>query len=265
MPKKLNIGIIGAGNMGAAIISGIYQSHRVWIHDVDPALCRRMKRQYKIDAGSLEDILNKCSIVILAVKPQQMDEVLSLMSPHVYSQHLIISIAAGITCAYIESRLGQKPRVVRTMPNLPARVKAAVTAVTRGKYADKKDLDNAVRIFNLIGKTIIVDEKSMDMITAVSGSGPAYVFLCVECLEKASRHLGLSPRVSKILVEETLRGSLALLFGQKEDAARLRKRVTSKGGTTQAAMDVFGSYKIENIFKEALAAACRRAKELARK
>ena len=178
---------------------------------------------------------------------------------------LFVSIAAGITTSFIEKKLGKDVRVIRTMPNLPAQVKQGITAICGGKNSKKKDISLVADIFKEIGKTVIVEEKMIDAVTAVSGSGPAYVFLFVECFVKAAQSLGFDAATSKELVLQTLKGSLCLLDNCNEDAGVLRSRVTSKGGTTQAALEVFAKGKFEKTFKTALLSARKRAKELSRR
>ena len=150
------------------------------------------------------------------------------------------------------------------MPNLPAQVGKAMTAICQGEDATEADVSIAAEIFDSIGKSIVIEEKFMDAITAVSGSGPAYVFLFVECLEKAAQALGLNEKLSKELVRQTLRGSLNLLEKSGEEARVLRQKVTSKGGTTEAALEVLLKNNIEKIFTEALLAAKKRAGELSK-
>jgi len=261
---KTRIGIIGGGNMGTAILSGIVKKYAVSVCEQDKRRRQFLKRKFRITAKDLTAVVAKSRVVILAVKPQDTEPVLKEIREVITKDQLVISIAAGITCRYLEKRLGTKVKVVRTMPNLPAQVTAGMTVLCRGKHASAKDLALACKIFNHIGKTIVVEEKWMDAITAASGSGPAYVFLFIECLNKAVRSLGLDEALSKELVYQTVRGSLDLLDHQKEDAAVLRARVTSKGGTTQAAMDVFKKNKLEKVFKTALGAAKKRARELSK-
>ncbi len=267
---KEKIGIIGGGNMGAAIINGIYQDYSVKVCEKDSTRRRYLKRRFSLDIDTIEGIIQDSSIVILAIKPQDFDSVLKELSIAISGvsgrnrrRIRIISIAAGITTAYIEKRLGAEIRVIRAMPNLPAQVGMGITAICAGQFSKRKDLRDACSIFNKVGSTVIVEERLMDAVTAVSGSGPAYVFLFVECLNKAANALGLKGLGNKLVIE-TLKGSLRLLETQKEDAATLRARVTSKGGTTQAAIDVFSASNIENIFKMAIIAAKKRAKELSR-
>ena len=261
---KIKIGIIGGGNMGGAIIAGISKQYSVLVCEQDKKRCQQLKRKYKITTGDLKTVIEKSQAVILAVKPQNFDKLLKQIRPFVAKEKLIISIAAGITCQYIEKRLKSKVHVVRAMPNLPAQVGESITGICSGKAAVKGDLLLVRRIFSCIGKAVIVEEKWMDAITAVSGSGPAYVFLFIECLNKAAISLGLEKNLAHDLVAQTIKGSMNLFEHQKIDAGILRAKVTSKGGTTQAALDVFQKNKLEKVFKSALGAAKKRAKELSK-
>ncbi len=259
---KKTIGIIGGGNMGAAIIGGIAKKYSVAVCEQDKGRCQLLKRKFKIVIQDLPTILAKNCIIILAIKPQGFDSLLAEMREHITERHLIVSIAAGISTRYMEKRLWNKSKVIRSMPNFPAQIGEGMTAICKGREVNRTDLSLVCKIFDHVGKTVIVDEKWMNAVTAVSGSGPAYIFLFMECFMKAARSLGLKESLSRELVIQTLRGSLDLLENQEEDAGVLRERVTSKGGTTQAAMDVFKKGSFEKIFKDALKAAAKRAKEL---
>lgn len=258
------VGLIGGGNMGTAILAGIRQKYAVMVCEQDQKRAGFLKRRFAVKVADLAMAVRQSGIVILAVKPQNFEEVLAAMRPHAREDQVIVSIAAGITCRYIEKRLGSGIRVVRAMPNLPAQVGQGMTAICAGKAAAHADLQKVRQIFNCIGKTVVVEEKWMDAVTAVSGSGPAYVFLFAECMEKAARSLGLEKEIAAQLTAQTLRGSVALLEQSKESADVLRARVTSKGGTTQAAVAVFEKSKTGKIFQQALAAARKRAKELSK-
>jgi pyrroline-5-carboxylate reductase len=223
-----------------------------------------LKRRFGVKVADLAAVVRQSGIVILAVKPQNFEEVLAGIRPFVTRRHLIVSIAAGITCRYIEKRLGPGIRVARAMPNLPAQVGEAVTGICRGRFATSTDAETARQIFNCIGKTVVVEERLMDAVTAVSGSGPGYIFYFAECLEKAARSLGLKPELARELILQTLKGSARLLERSGEGAEVLRARVTSKGGTTQAALAVFEKNKTGKIVQRALAAARKRAKELSK-
>ncbi len=258
------IGLIGAGNMGEALIAGSRKNYKVLVCEANSTRVKYLKSKYKISALDLKSLAINSDIIILAVKPQDLAGVLDQLAGHDLKKKLIVSIAAGITVTFIEQRLMQKAKVIRTMPNMPALIGEGITAVCKGKYATTKDVSGVCRLLSGIGRTLIVKEDLMDAITAVSGSGPAYVFLFVECLVKAAQNLGLTPEQSKDLVYQTLLGSAHLLEKSKDDAATLRAKVTSKGGTTQAATDVFLGRMIEKIFTDALVAARNRAKELAK-
>src|SRR3989338_693076 len=259
---KVKIGIIGGGNMGGAIIGGIHKKYGILLCEQDEKRAQGLKRKYKITVCDLKTAAQEVQAVILAVKPQNFETVLEGLKPHLAISKPVISIAAGITCLYIEKRLGKQAHVVRAMPNLPVQVGEGITGICTGAAAVDSDLILARRIFGCIGKTVVVEEKWMDAVTAVSGSGPAYVFLFMECFLRAADSLGLDKAVGRELVMQTIKGSLKLLERQKEEAEVLRERVTSKGGTTQAALDVFSKYELDKIFKEALSAAQQRAKAL---
>lgn len=258
------IGIIGGGNMGAAILSGVYKSYKASVCEKDKKRGRLLKRRFGVAHLNLDLCVRQSEIVILAVKPQDAEGVLAAVQKLWGRDKLMISIAAGLTTAYLEKKLGDRARVVRVMPNMPAMIGEGISAVAKGKFAKTADVRLTREIFSCVGKTMIIDEKKMDAVTAVSGSGPAYVFLFVECLMKAARSLGLPDYMAKELIESTLVGSAHLLVKQKDEAATLRARVTSKGGTTQAAVDVFMKNRIERIYQDALKAAAHRARELAR-
>ena len=248
--------------MGSAIISRIKSQYRVTVSEKDRVRANALKKKFRVKIAGLSEGVKNAHAIILAVKPQDFDNVLAEIKSSIKNQ-LVISIAAGITASYIEKRLG-KVRVIRTMPNLPAQVGQGMTGISKGKYAGQKDLAIAVKLFNKIGETVVVEEKWLDAITAVSGSGPAYVFLFAEMLTQAAKQLGFSDAVAKKLVLQTLKGSLNLLENSNEDASVLRERVTSKGGTTQAALNVFSKHKFQETFTQALKAAKKRAGELSK-
>ncbi len=261
---KKTIAFIGCGNMGTAILAGIYKDFKVLVHDVDKTRTDVAVKKYKAKAVDLDTAVDQADIILLAIKPQSFAGTLDDVQELVRSEQLVISIAAGITTKYIEKSLGNKIRVVRTMPNLPVQAGMGITAVSAGKYARPADVATAMKIFAGVGKAVAVNEKYIDAVTAVSGSGPAYVFLFAEMLINSARKLGLQQDIAKELVMQTLEGSLALLERTKEDPAKLRAKVTSKGGTTQAALDVFSAKKTDVIFEAALKAARDRARELAK-
>jgi len=264
---KNKIGIIGGGNMGEALIKGLvgkklFAPNSILVCEVDIKRAQSLKKKYHIGAGDLNTVVAQSSVVILAVKPQDMENVLSQITEH---NKLFISIAAGLTTKFFEKRLGGRPRVVRAMPNMPALIGEGIAGICTGKYATAADLRKAQEILNTIGETVIFKESMMDAVTAVSGSGPAYVFLFVEQWIAAAISLGLSKIDARNLVYETLAGSAHLLRKTGFTASDLRAKVTSKGGTTEAAMKIFlKNNTFGKLMKNALAAAKKRAKELAK-
>lgn len=261
---KLTIGIIGGGNMGGAIISGIASQYSIYLCEQDLTKANQLKKKFGVKISDLPTLLSSSQAIILAVKPQDFDTILGQVAEDINAKTLVISIAAGITTSYIEKRLGKKIRVIRTMPNLPAQIKEGITGIARGKNATSADVKLAEKILGGVGKTVVTQEKWIDAVTAVSGSGPAYVFYFVECFLNAARKLGFDSKTAQLLVNETLRGSTDLYLSQTEDASVLRQRVTSKGGTTQAALGEFFKADLEKTFAQALLAAKKRAGELSK-
>jgi pyrroline-5-carboxylate reductase len=263
---KNTIGIIGGGNMGEALIKGLvekklFASAAICVCEADAKRAQYLKDKYRVSIKDPNAVLAQSSIVVLAVKPQDMEIVLSEIT-HL-DDKLFISIAAGLTTQYFEKRLG-KVRVVRAMPNMPSLIGEGITGICRGRYASSIDLSEAGRLLGAVGGVVEVQEKYMDAITAVSGSGPAYVFLFVEQWISAARSLGLNEKDAKNLVYRTLVGSSHLLEKSAFTAGELRAKVTSKGGTTQAALEVFSKGKFAELMKKALTAAKNRAKDLAK-
>lgn len=257
----MKIAFIGCGNMGEAILAGVHKKHKCYACEPRAERQAVLKKKYRVIFGMVADVVKAADVVILAIKPQDLGDVLAELRTLVISKKLFVSIAAGVTTAAIEKRLGGA-RVVRVMPNLPAMTGQGMSGLCRGKKATPKDALLARSFFDAIGRTVIVPERMMDAVTAVSGSGPAYVFLVVECWMKAACRLGFNEKEARELVYQTLTGSVRMLSGSAEPAGNLRQRVTSKGGTTQAATDVFMQKNITGMFEAALKAARDRAKQL---
>lgn len=260
----MRIALIGAGNMGEAILAGIHKKHACLV--CEPRIERQayLKKKYRVTISPVDLAVKAADAIVLAVKPQDFPELLAEISTFPLKGKLFISIAAGITTRFIEKALKRPVRVVRVMPNLPALIGEGMAGIARGKRATPKDMKIAREVFQTVGDVVIVKESMLDAVTAVSGSGPAYVFLFVESLIKAARKLGFSEAEAKTLVYQTLLGSTHMLAKSDDSAATLRLKVTSKGGTTQAATDVFMKKEILGMFEAALKAARNRARELAK-
>lgn len=259
-----SIGIIGAGNMGEAIFTACRKSFFVRLAETCPKRQSHLRQKHKIDTYPLDRLVQKSSILILAVKPQDFDQVLNELKRHIKKHHLVISIAAGITTKYIEKKLGDRVRVIRTMPNLPAVIGQGVTAISKGTYASRSDLKNACAIFEKLGKVLIVNETLINAVTATSGSGPGYVYFLMEKMIEAAQKAGLTEDMATQLVIETFLGSVNLLKAHGAAPKALREKVTSKGGTTHAALEVFSKRKVGKIFHHAISAAVKRAHKLSR-
>ena len=203
-------------------------------------------------------------ILVLAVKPQVMRDALDSISPSVGGRSILfISIAAGITVSSLEAGLGGSPRIVRAMPNTPALVGAGISGLFANRAASASDKEHANLILQAVGKTVwLPEEKLLDAVTAISGSGPAYFFYMLEALQAAAEAEGLDPKTARLLTIETALGASQLALAASESVATLRKQVTSPGGTTEAALNVLQSKDVFDAYVRAVAAARRRADEL---
>jgi pyrroline-5-carboxylate reductase len=264
------IGFIGAGNMAEAIIKGVidaklYKSKDIVISDIRPARVKSICKKYRVKSVADNCKLAKAvNILVLSVKPQNMTDVLKEIKGSVKKNLLIVSIAAGVTTKKIKKVLGDIA-VVRVMPNTPALIGQGAAAIYATKKA-KKRLNEVKRIFSAVGLAVEVDnERLIDAVTAVSGSGPAYFFLLMEEMIKTAQKLGLKKEVAERLVLQTAKGAGLLAAEAIKDGKTpdiLRKLVTSPGGTTEAAIKVFTKRKFEKTVQEALTAAAKRSREL---
>jgi len=252
--------------MGQALIKGLLASglspRRLHASDPSVAVRRAVSRRYHL-AVSNDNVrtARRSDVLILAVKPQQMPDVLAALTPHIRREQLVISIAAGITLRWLESRLRLTP-VIRAMPNLPATVGCGFSAITLGRRARPRHRALAVALFGAVGEVVELPERCFDAVTAVSGSGPAYVFFLAHAWTEAARALGLPPDITGRAVRQTLAGSVRLLRASSEPASRLIGRVASKGGTTEAALKVLAKRRVAAHLIEALRAAARRSRQL---
>ena len=267
--QNLRIGFIGGGNMARSLIGGLLQrkasATNITVSDPIDAQLRQLESQFGIFATrDNTQVLRRSDVVILAVKPQDLHPVArSLAAVMGTPPPLFISIAAGARARDIRRWLGGVP-VVRAMPNRPALQGCGVSGVYAPAEVTAGDRDFAAAILGAVGPVVWVDEEDqMDAVTAVSGSGPAYVFMLIEMMESAGVNLGLTPEVSRRLAIETAFGSAVMSRDSAESPAVLRQQVTSKGGTTEAALRVLESSGVRDIFAGAIAAAASRSAQLA--
>jgi pyrroline-5-carboxylate reductase len=262
------IGFLGTGNMAEALIKGLILAGMVeptQIHGSDPRRerCNEMRERYGIHVTTHNpDVVRHAEIVVLSVKPQILPQVLDEIAPHLKPNALVISVAAGTPVAAIERRLPQGTRIVRTMPNTPALVGAGATAIAAGQHAKDEDLEATRRIFDAVGKTVVIDESQLDAVTGLSGSGPAYVFLIIEALSDAGVKMGLSRYNAQALAAQTVLGSAKLLIETNEHPGRLKDMVTSPGGTAIAGLHTLEAGGLRTTLINAVEAATNRSREL---
>jgi pyrroline-5-carboxylate reductase len=261
------VGFIGTGNMAEALIRGLLQAgvaDKGQILGSDPReeRCREMGERYGVRV--IEDnaaVAGEAEILVLSVKPQVMATVLEEVAVHIHPHALVVSIAAGIPLAAIEGKLPQA-RVIRTMPNTPALVGAAATAIAAGGHATAEDIKAARRIFDSVGTTVVLEEAQMDAVTGLSGSGPAYIFLIIEALSDAGVKVGLSRYNAQALAAQTVLGSAKLLIETNEHPGRLKDMVTSPGGTAIAGLHTLEAGGLRTTLMNAVEEATRRSREL---
>jgi pyrroline-5-carboxylate reductase len=264
------LGFLGAGNMAeaiakAAIDSGILAPSQLIA--ADPSQARRdvfAKLGITVTTSN-RDVITQSKQIMLAVKPQMMTQVAPDLAAHGTSDHILQSIMAGITIAKLNAAItaagGKAMRIVRIMPNTPMMVGQGMAGIATGGVTQAGDDDLAVKLFSAGGKAIRVEESLIDAITAVSGSGPAYVFYLAEAMQRAAADLGLGEH-ARLLVGQTLLGAAHLLIASPDTAAELRRKVTSPGGTTEAAIRHMEANRVGEVIAEAVKAAQQRGKQL---
>lgn len=265
----MNVLFIGGGNMADALIGGMlkagFDANQIRAVEIDSAARRRLSDKYRIEcAAESRGTIRGGEVVVFAVKPQQMKEAARFAGIR-DNANLVITIAAGVTLGSLSSWLGGHAKLVRAMPNTPALIGAGVTGLYALPGVSEAEKKQAETILGAVSATVwIPHEALMDAVTAVSGSGPAYVFWFIEQLAAAGESLGLSQETSKKLALETVLGSARLAAQSPDSPATLRERVTSKGGTTEAALRSFEEQKLAERFMRAVEAARDRGAELGR-
>ncbi len=263
----MKVAIIGVGVMGETLLAGLLRSgadpsHLVVI-EKRPERAAELATKYDVTVA--EDLAAAAGVdaVALVVKPQDMSEVLVELAPHLHPGQVLVSLAAGITTGYVERHIPDGVAVVRVMPNTPALVDEGMAAISAGTHCDDEHLQIAEGLLAATGRVIRVPEKQQDAVTAISGSGPAYLFFVVEAMIEAGVHLGLPRTTATELVVQTVVGSAKLLRETGEHPTVLRERVTSPGGTTAAAVRELEDHKVRAAFITAMEAARDRSISLA--
>ncbi|SHM19525.1 pyrroline-5-carboxylate reductase [Caldanaerovirga acetigignens] len=263
------VGFFGAGSMAEALLKGLLGAGVFRAEDIivinkqNDQRLEYIRKTYDVKVTrDYSEIAGECSILMLLVKPKDVGEVMERIKSHLNERHLIISVAAGITTSFIESFYSKELKVIRAMPNISCQVKESATAIAAGRYAGGRDLKKASEIFSSVGKVYFVDEKWLDAVTALSGSGPAYVYLMMEALTEAGVRAGLPEKVSYELAVQTVFGAAKMVVETGEEPLTLRKKVTSPGGTTMAGIETLEKMGFVNAIVQAVKSAARRSVEM---
>ncbi|MDO8417898.1 MAG: pyrroline-5-carboxylate reductase [Agitococcus sp.] len=265
----ITIGFIGAGNMASALVGGLlargHQPQNFALADAFPAQLAGFKEQGLFTTANNDDVFERADVIVLAVKPQVLCEVLKPLALIAQAKKpLIISIAAGIPIVSIDRWLGGNMAIVRAMPNTPALVQTGATGLYANATVTREQKQQAEMILNAVGLTLWVENEALiDSVTAVSGSGPAYFFYVMEAMIAAGCELGLDEKTARALTLQTALGSAQMAITADVSPDELRRRVTSKGGTTEQAIAAFDAADLKGIFSQALAACAAKGQELA--
>lgn len=265
--RKERIAFIGGGNMAEAILGGllageIVPAEQIRVSDISEERRTHLKAAYRVEVmESNEDAVREAEILILAIKPQQVAEALMSLKDSLSDRQLLVSICAGLPTAGLEAQV--PCRVVRVMPNLPAQVRRGVSVICGGTRAMETDLDLTELLFSSVGTVVRLPEGQMNEVTALSGSGPGYVFAFIEAMMAAAAEMDLDPAAARAMAVETVRGAAELAAVTGADPGELRRRVSSKGGTTLAGLAAMKAGGFAEAVKAGMLAARDRAEELA--
>jgi len=267
------IGFIGAGNMGSAIIrglvlSGIVHKDAIIVSDADKKRLREIMKTCGVKAAESNiELVEKSNIVIIGVKPYQLDSVLDKISAASCAKQIFISIVAGAPIEKFSSKLNPASGIIRVMPNTPASVMAGASAIySTGVNVSQEDIERAIAIFECMGKVVALhDEALMDAVTGLSGSGPAYVFLAIEALADAGVQLGIARKEALMLAAQTVYGAAKMLLETGKSPGELKDMVTTPGGTTAAGLRMLEKRNFRSAIMDAVDAAAQRSRELREK
>ena len=261
-------GVIGVGNMGAAIIRGVAKkllsSEQIFVTDVDPQKVDELRTELGVNAfDTVGQLVENVDTILYSAKPNNAAKIFKQARELVKPSQLLISIAAGIPIAQLESYFAESIPVIRVMPNIAVTVGSGVAAISPGSYADENHLAKSQTIFNAVGSSLIIEEKQLDAVTGLSGSGPAFVFVFIEALIDAGVHVGLSREDAHQLAVQTVLGAAKIIDQNGEHPAVWKSRVTTPAGTTAAGLFELERGKFRSIINAAVIAATERAQELA--
>ncbi|HYE34393.1 pyrroline-5-carboxylate reductase [Methylocaldum sp.] len=269
--KKQALGFIGAGNMASSLIGGLisdgYPAENISVSDIDASKLNDLAKRFGVHTfQDNKAVVERSQTVLLAIKPQILEKVAREIADVVrQAEPLVISIAAGIPESALDRWLGGGASIVRCMPNTPALVKTGATALHANDRTSPTQKSEAEAIVRAVGIAVWVEkEELLDVVTALSGSGPAYFFLLMEAMENAAAEMGLDKATARLLTQQTALGAARIAIESEEGPAELRRRVTSPGGTTEKAIDVFERGSLRSLVLDAMKAADARAAELSK-
>ena len=265
--SKYQVGLIGVGVMGEALISGLVTSRfpkaQIVFTEKRSERAREISTKYGAREVELSELAKSSDVILLVVKPQDLADLLASISKDLNEKALLVSFAAGKSTAFISEKIGKNAAVIRVMPNTPTLIGLGMAAISLGENVNQEQAKFVTDFLATCGKVISIDEKLQDAVTALSGSGPAYFFAFVEEMIKSGIALGLSSEQATTLAIQTIVGSAAMLEQSGKSATTLRENVTSPNGTTAAALKVFSEANLGKIIEEAMTAARDRSQELA--
>lgn len=260
------LAVVGAGAMGEALLAGWlaagWKADRIVIVDAYPPRIKELEERHGVRGVTLEEAA-VASTIVLAVKPHQVDDVLASLRPHIGDGAVVVCIAAGVTLKQLGDGLPAGQSVLRVMPNTPSLVGEGMAGVVPGPHVTTDQRDTVVQLFQAVGKAVVVEESALDALTALSGSGPAYVFYIAEAMIEAGVHHGLPRPLAAALVNQTIRGAGVMLATSGESATVLRERVTSPAGTTAAALRAMDDEGVRAGMLAAVDACVARSREMA--
>ena len=268
MLKNKQVGILGTGNMGEALIHGLLHGHlcrpdQIFCSDVRPERLKAIREKHGVKTTSHNaEVVKQSEIIILSVKPQILKQVVDEIAKYLDLSKLIISIAAGVSLDAIEACARKDLKLIRVMPNICVSVREGVSAIAGGKHASKEDLMMAKTIFDSVGKSLFVEEYLLDAVTGLSGSGPAYIFLIIDALADAGVKVGLSRDDALILASQTVLGAAKMLIETGEHPGKLKDMVTSPGGTAIAGLHTLEEGGLRTTLINAVEVATQRSKVL---
>lgn len=264
------ISFIGAGSMAEAIFSGLLKKGMISPDNIHVTNRTDIDRLHEIQElyqvrclQEKEEAVKQGDILILAVKPKDVNEAIEAIKPYIRKEQLLISVLAGVSTEYLEYLLGMEMPVIRAMPNTSAAIGLSATALTAGKHASEDHLQLAETLFQAIGTTVTFEnEQELHAVTGLSGSGPAYIYYFAEAMEEAAKHLGISSDKARSLIIQTILGAASMLSNSDEHPSILRQKVTSKGGTTEAGISTLEHFRSREALVECIKRAASRSEEL---